>query len=72
MRLFCVRGPSCTLTLGAHPQFKVLPCAERGGGMLEIPTAPTTWALLGVEANLVSDVSQSRDGVRTRGHSLGR
>lgn len=32
---------------------------------------PHTWALLGIETNLVTNVSQSRDGIRTRGHSLG-
>lgn len=68
----CSGDPPTLLTLGAHHPCRALPSAKRGKGMLQVQTAPTTWALLGIEANLLTDVSQSRDGVRTRGHSLGR
>lgn len=64
-------GPSCT-DLGAPRRFRALPSAERGKGMLEVQAAPTTWALLGIEPNLVPDISQWRDGVRTRGHLVGQ
>ncbi|KAL4686962.1 hypothetical protein H8959_019090 [Pygathrix nigripes] len=49
-----------------------LPEVQRGEGTLEIRTLPTRWALLGIDDSPVTDVSQSGDGVRTRGHSLGR
>lgn len=65
-------GPSCTRNRGARRRSRARPSAERGKGMLDVQMAPSTWALPGMEASVVTRVSPLRDGVRTRGHSRGR
>lgn len=56
----CVGGTPLHSDSGCPPAIRALPSAERGKEMLEMQMAPTTWALLGIEPNLVPDAPMEK------------